>query len=114
MKWLGNDMVLMSMIIHPFSQVVACLQSGGDLFRIHARIFGAVFRVFPLEELLTILRVRLTSEMAVSSSLLVFRLTQCQSHRNRSWTAIKLHLDDVRNILSCQCPLLSAIRFDKQ
>merc|ERR1712037_986280 len=66
------------------------------------------------KKLLTILRVRLTSEKAISNSLLAFRLTQCQSHRNRSWTAIKLHLDDVRNILSCQCPLLSAIRFDKQ
>merc|ERR1719254_237944 len=100
--------------VHPFCEVVAGLQCGIHLSRCHALVLGQIFGVLPLEEFDAVLGHRLTSKMAISRRLLVLGLPKSERHRDCTWTAIKLDLDDVGNVHGCQCTLLSAVSLDEQ
>merc|ERR1719161_1324646 len=81
---------------------------------VHALVLGQIFGVLPLEELDTILGNRLTSKVTVGCSLLVLGLTESKRQSNGTWAAIKLDLDDISDVDSCQSTLLSAIGLHKK
>merc|ERR1712050_541214 len=79
--------------VDPLGQVVAGLERRRHLLRAHALVLGEVLGVLPLEELDAVLRVCLTTEVAVRRSLLVLGLAQRQGLRDGAWPAVELHLD---------------------
>merc|ERR1719375_2009625 len=105
---------MMTQSVNPLGEVVAGLQLGLDLGRVHGLVFRQVLGILPLEELDAIFRFWLASKVAVSSSLLVLWLSQCQRHSNASRTAVKVDLDNVCDIVWCQAALLGAICLDKE
>merc|ERR1719188_355616 len=100
--------------IDPFGQVVAGLQSCSDLRWRHALVLRQVLGVLPLEELDTIHGARLPAEVAVGRRLLVLGLAQCQGLSNGAGTAVEGDLDDVRNVVRSERPLLCAIGLDEE
>merc|ERR1711907_494059 len=99
--------------VNPLGKVVAGLQLSTDLLRVHALVLGQVLCVLPLEELLAILCVRLATEVAIGSGLLVFGLPERKGQSNSTWTAIKGDLDDVGDVISSKVALLRAIGLNK-
>merc|ERR1711904_174909 len=95
--------------VHPLREVVAALEWGTDRCGVHRLVLGQVLRVLPLKELFASLSVRCTAEVAVCCGDLILGLSQCKRHSERAGAGIKLHLDDVCDVLGCQPTLFSAI-----
>merc|ERR1719486_418745 len=69
---------------------------------------------FSHSKLDAILGVRLAPEVAISSGFLILGLPEYKGHGNGTWAAIKLNLDDIGDVNSCQVALLSAIGLHKE
>jgi len=95
--------------IHPFRKVVAGLESGTHLGRVHRLVLLQVLGVLPLKELLATLSIWVTTEMAVGRSHLVFRLAKSQRHSECTGAGIELHLNNIRDVLCREFALFRAI-----
>merc|ERR1711935_437169 len=84
--------------VYPLGEVVTCLQRSLNLRRVHVFVLGHILRILPLKELHAILSVRLTSKVAIGSSLLVLWFTKRQGNSNGAWTTIELHFDYICDI----------------
>merc|ERR1719499_77797 len=100
--------------IDPLGKVIAAFQLCCDLSRSHGLELRQILGVLPLEELDSLLRVRLTPEVAISGGLLVLRLAERERLRNGTWPAIESNLDDVGDVICTQIALLSPVRFHEQ
>merc|ERR1712176_1334091 len=100
--------------VDPLGQVVAGLERRRHLLRAHALVLGEVLCVLPLEELDAVLRVCLAAKMAISRGLLVLWLAESKRLRNGARAAIKLDLDDVRDVVCRQRSLLRAVGLDEE
>jgi len=98
-----------SISINPLGEVVAGLECGLDLSRVHALVLAQVLGVLPLKELHAVLGLWLTSKVAVGSSLLILRLPKRKRNSNGARATIKLDLDNVCDVDWCQSTLLGAI-----
>merc|ERR1711907_606778 len=95
--------------VNPLGEVVAGLQLSTDLLRVHALVLGQVLGIFPLKELLAILRVRLATEVAIGSSFLVLGLPEGKGQGDSTWTAIKGNLDDIGDVIGGEVTLLGTV-----
>merc|ERR1712048_1483227 len=66
--------------VHPLREVVAGLERGGDLIRIHLGVLVDVLGVLPLEEFDAVLGIRLAAKVAVSRGLLILGLAKREGH----------------------------------
>merc|ERR1711870_80049 len=98
-RWQASLHKTLADSIHPLRQVVAALECCGDLGRGHALVRGEVLGVLPLEELDSVLGVRLTPEVAICRRLLVLGLAERQRLRDGTRAAIELDLDHIRDVL---------------
>merc|ERR1712232_395775 len=101
-------------LVNPLLQVVAGLQGSSDLGSVIASILGQILGVLPLEELDAILGVWLAAKVAVCSSHLVLWLTECQRNGNGTRAAVKLNLENVGDVVSCQLASLRAVGLHKE
>merc|ERR1711988_12492 len=104
----------LSSSIHPLCKVVAGFQRSIDLRSVHLRILGQILSILPLKELLAVLGLCFAAEVAVGGGLLVLGLAECKRNSDRTRSAIKLHFDDLGDIISCQSTLLCAIGLHKE
>merc|ERR1712061_420274 len=100
--------------VDPLREVVATRQFCGDLCWCHRLELGQILGVFPLEELDSLVGVRLTPEMAVSSGFLVLGLAESQRLGDGARTTVEGDLDDIRDVVSTQGTLLGAVSLNKK
>merc|ERR1711884_169275 len=100
--------------INPLGEIIAALQLRSHLCWRHGCKFGQVLGILPLEELDSILRVGLATEVTVCRRLLVLRLTESQRLRDGTWPTIEGDLDHVGDVICCELTLLCSVRLHEQ
>mmetsp|Transcript_76468 Transcript_76468/g.145523 ORF Transcript_76468/g.145523 Transcript_76468/m.145523 type:complete len:214 (+) Transcript_76468:74-715(+) len=101
--------------VYPLLKIVAGHQRGSDLSRFHVFVLGHIFGILPLKELEALrCSVWFTPKVAVGSSLLVLWLPEGQNYCNGTRAAIKLHFDDVGDVICCELALLGAVSLHKK
>jgi len=100
--------------INPLGEVVGPFQLSTDLVCAHALVLAKILGVLPLEELHTILGDWLTSEMAVSSRLLILGLPKSKGHSNGTRACIESNFQHFGEIICAELWNLSAISLHKQ
>merc|ERR1719491_410624 len=75
---------------------------------------GQILGILPLEELDSILCVRLATEVAVGRRLLVLGFTECQRLRDGTWPAVEGDLDDVGDVICSEFTLLRSVGLQEE